>query len=100
MSGDKNVSYLDVSDSQALLKLADKIQREHKPCVLMNGDEELALIMPVPDYIREAHKPRRTAADLAAFLESAGGWKDEDTDGLLEKIRESRAIPSRPAPEL
>lgn len=35
-------------------------------------------------------RKKHTAADLAAFLSSAGGWAGVDTDGFLEDIYESR----------
>ncbi|MSP12913.1 MAG: hypothetical protein EXR62_08140 [Chloroflexi bacterium] len=50
---------------------------------------------------KKARRHRRTEADHAAFLASAGGWKDlVDTEKLKVDIYESRRISSRPPVEL
>lgn len=43
---------------------------------------------------------KKSKADIASFLASAGGWKDVDTDRLKEDIYESRHLSTKPRPDL
>lgn len=90
---------LDVSDMPELLRLAEEVRAANAPRVLRRGDDELVTIVPLPSAPLPKRKRTRTAADHAAFLASAGSWKDEDTDTLTANIYESRRS-SRPLIDL
>ncbi|MBI3943376.1 MAG: hypothetical protein HY326_10225 [Chloroflexi bacterium] len=50
---------------------------------------------------KKIRRRRKTEADRAAFLASAGGWRDlVDTEKLKADIYESRRISSRPPVEV
>ena len=92
---------IDISHSPDLLQLAEEVRRRNTPAVLRHGDEDVAVIMPLADGATRTAKrspiKKRSAADLEAFLSSAGGWKDlVDTEKLKRDIAESRARSSRP----
>ena len=76
----------------------EQVIRENKEIVIENEQGEQVLIKPAPVSKRK-HRVH-TEADHQAFLSSAGGWKDVDTDKLLENIYESRKASSRPPVDL
>ncbi len=90
---------LDISDAPELLRIAEEVQAANAPRVLRRGDDELAVIIPLPSAALPRKQRTRTAEDHAAFLASAGSWVDEDTDALTAKIYESRRT-SRPPVDL
>jgi hypothetical protein len=91
-----HIKSIDIGDAPELLRLAEEVQRSHEACLLRRAGEDLALVVPVP---RPASRRRtsleKTQADYEAFRSAAGGWKDLDTDKLIEDIYESRGIYSR-----
>jgi hypothetical protein len=93
------VREIDLREFPEVARLADEVCESNEPVVLRRGDEEVAQIVPI------AHSARRAAsavteADYEAFLSSAGGWADVDTDAFLAANRESRDKSSRPAIDL
>jgi hypothetical protein len=52
--------------------------------------------------LRSTRRRRRekTEADYEAFRSAAGGWKDVDTDKLIEDVYADRRISDRPPVEL
>jgi hypothetical protein len=85
--------YVDISELPEVSRLVDSVRDDQVPHVLQRDGEEVAVLMPV--HPRRAG-PRMTQADHEAFLASAGGWKDVDTDRLLEDIYEHRRLSVRP----
>jgi hypothetical protein len=90
---------IDISNMPELLELAEEVSGTHTPRVLKRDNEELAVVVPLPPPSRRRSRSK-TAADYEAFRRAAGGWKDVDTDKLIEDIYESRRRSSRPPVEL
>ncbi len=92
---------IDISNTPDLLRLAEEVAESGKPWVLRRADEDVAVLMPVKKPASRRRTGRKkTKADYKAFLASAGGWSDVDTDTLIEDIYESRRISTRPPVEL
>ena len=72
-----------------------------KETVVVERENGTAAVLK-PLAARRSPRARRvvTEADWEAFLSSAGGWQDLDTDKLVANIYESRRISSRPPVEL
>jgi hypothetical protein len=84
------IKSIEIGDLPEVLQLAEEVHHSHEPRVLRREGEDLALVVPLP---RKTTRPRkRTEADYEAFRSAAGGWKDLDTDKLVEDIYESRRI--------
>jgi len=95
----------EINEIADLARLVDEVRASGRPRALTRNGEAVAEIRPVAPRKAAARsrgpkrKPR-TAADIEAFLSSAGSWADEDTEKLKAGFRESRAIPPRPMVEL
>lgn len=76
----------------------EQVIRENKEIIVENDQGQQVLLKPAPGSKRKSRP--RTDADRQAFLASAGGWRDVDTDKLLEDIYESRKNSSRPPVDL
>ncbi|MBN9388761.1 MAG: hypothetical protein J0I20_11965 [Chloroflexi bacterium] len=95
----KELSLVPFSEfSNNLDSFFEQVVRENKEIVIENEQGEQVLLKPAPASKRK-HRTR-TEADHQAFLASAGGWKDVDTDKLLDDIYESRRTSSRPPVDL
>ena len=93
----REIRPFDVGNMPELLRIAEEVKSSGEPRVLRNDDEVLAMVVPVPTRRRSASR-KLSAADRKAFLSSAGGWKDVDTDRLLKDIYASRRLnDSRPS---
>ena len=90
---------IDLSTMPDLARLADEVRSTRKARVLRRDNEDVALLVPAPPARRRRRAKAVSAADDAAFLASAGSWKDVDTDALLADIYESRRS-SRPPVDL
>jgi hypothetical protein len=91
---------VDISAVPEILRLVEEVRRAGEPRILQRDGEDLAIVMPLP---RSRKRPRGHAlsrADYEAFRSAAGGWKDIDTDKLIENIYESRRISTRLRVEL
>jgi hypothetical protein len=90
----------DITHNPDLLRLIEEVRRTNVPLVLRRDNEDVAVLMPVPDdTIRKARRSpsKKSQADIDAFLSSAGGWKDlVDTEQLKRDIAENRSRSSRP----
>jgi class 3 adenylate cyclase len=91
---------IDISDTPDLLRLAEEVHRSHESRVLRRDGEDLALVVPLPRPTRRRRGRTLSQADYEAFRSAAGGWKDIDTDQLVENIYESRKISERPPVDL
>lgn len=91
---------VDISKTPDLLEVVEEVHRTNKPCLLRRADEELAIISPVKKGAKRSPFKRKSPADMEAFLSSAGGWKDVDTDRLKADIYESRRLSTKPRPDL
>lgn len=79
----------------------EEVRRSEEPRLLRRGDEDLAVVTPLPRPIKVRRRAwRPSEEDLAAFRGAAGGWKDVDTDKLVRDIYESRRISTRPPVDL
>jgi Antitoxin Phd_YefM, type II toxin-antitoxin system len=87
--------------SKNLKAIFSRVVNDHEPVAIRGGDGEVAILMPV-DHPKKPRRPVRakSEADYLAFLSSAGGWADVDTDSFLRDVYQSRDLPPRPAPEL
>jgi hypothetical protein len=91
---------IDISDTPDLLKLAEEVRASEKAYLLRRDGEVIAMLVPAPPALRRRDKRRKSEADMAAFWSSFGGWKDVDTNRLINDIYESRRISTRPPVEL
>jgi hypothetical protein len=78
----------------------ERVVDEREAVVVEKDNGSAAVLRPLP--ARKASRRRRvvTDADYAAFLSSAGGWAEVDTEKLKHDIAESRRLSSRPPVEL
>lgn len=81
-------------------RVFDRIVREHEVVVVERDGRAVAVVEPVRAPKAPSRRRGRTAADYAAFLSSAGGWKDMDVDKFIDENYRSRRISSRPRVEL
>lgn len=94
---------IDIDNEPVLVRLLDEINASGHARILRRGNENVALVTPLKSSGLARYGPGRvkTAADLQAFRDAAGGWKGlVDTDKLVEDVYESRRISSRPAVDL
>ncbi len=92
--------HIDISDVPEILRLAEEVRLAGEPRVLRRDGEDLAVVVPLPKPKKHRRGHVLSAADYEAFRSAAGGWKDLDTDKLIEDIYESRRISTRPPVEL
>jgi hypothetical protein len=90
---------IDITHMPDVARLAEEVRATGRSRVLRRADEDVAVLVPVPAAKRRHTRRTPSTADYEAFLASAGGWKDEDTDTLIANIYESRRS-SRPPIEL
>lgn len=84
-----------------LLCIAEEVRITHQPRILRRDSEDLAILMPVTHSPEERVKQELTESDYQAFLSAAGSWSGMvDSDKLIEDIRESRSLSSKPPIEL
>ena len=83
-----------------LADLADEVHRTKRPRVLRRANEDIAVIFPIRKKPARSPLMTKSDSDMAAFLSSAGGWKDVDTDRLKADIYESRRLSTKSRPEL
>jgi hypothetical protein len=94
----REIAVEDISSNKALQKLAREVRETGQTKVLRDNGEDLAKVVPLKPRKR---RPRDKAADIEAFLSSAGAWKDHiDLEQFLKDNRASRDMSSRPPVEL
>ena len=91
---------IDVSRIPELLRIAEEVGASGEPRILRRDQEALAVVMPIAGMTKRRRSRTRTKEDLEAFNSAAGGWKEIDTDKLVEEIYEDRRRSVRPPPEL
>lgn len=96
----KELKPIDITNVPELLSLAEEVHRTNEPRLLRRESEDLAILMPVKPAPRRRRRWAKTRADYEAFRSAAGGWKDVDTDKLIEDIYADRRISDRPPIEL
>ena len=87
--------------SHNLTSLVEQVIRENTQVIVENDKGERILVKPLEE--RKTKLSKKAKADHAAFLASAGGWKDmQDLDSkqLLKNIYEGRNTNLRPAVDL
>ncbi len=85
------------TDARAIF---ERVAATRKSVVVERSDGVSAVLRPTPPRRHLAAGRAISTADHKAFLESAGGWADVDTDALKRDIDESRNLPPRPPVEL
>jgi hypothetical protein len=97
----RELTPVDITNTPDLLRIAEEVRRSGRPRLLRRADEDIAVLSPVPPgATRRSHGAKRyTDDDDAAFLASAGSWKDFDLEEFLKHNEESRRV-SRPPVEL
>ncbi len=78
-------------------RILERVARGESVIVVDQAGEDLAIVKSVRPQPR---RRRKTAADLAAFRASAGGWSDVDTDIFIETVYNTRRSAPRPPVEL
>lgn len=73
-----------------LVRIAEEVEATKKPCKLMRDRKTVAILMPVLPTEKPTKNRARAKADYEAFRSAAGGWKDVDTDRLLNDIYADR----------
>ena len=84
---------IDVSNMPELRRLAKEVNETGEPRVLRDDEGELAVITPIASKRKPKGRntlPPKTKEQMDRFWSSFGGWKDVDTDKLLEYIYEGR----------
>ena len=97
------IKRIDVTNLPDLVRLAEEVRASQEPRMLTRDHEALAILMPAGAPVKRGRRrlPKgKTKADYEAFRSAAGGWKDVDTDKLLEDIYRDRDITTRPPIEL
>lgn len=85
------------TDARAIF---ERVATTRKSVVVERSDGVRAVLRPTPPRKSITDNRPVSAADYEAFLKSAGGWKDVDTEALKRAIDESRGLPPRPAVDL
>ena len=80
---------VEISGNPELLRLAEDVRATNVSRVLRCGSEELARIVPLTRTRRRRPAVGREFDD-GAFLATAGGWADVDTEAYLAANRASR----------
>lgn len=98
------ITPLDISDAPELLRLAEEVRRSGRPRLLRHAKQDLAILAPIGRTTSRGGRKSKpgTAADDAAFLASAGGWRGNvDVPAFLKANEDSRRRSvSRSSPEL
>jgi hypothetical protein len=86
---------IDITTMPDLARIVAEVEATKKPRELRRENRVVAVIAPAK---RTPAKKKRgkTQADYEAFKSAAGGWKDIDTDELIENIYASRRRSNRP----
>ena len=96
----KAVKHIDVSNIPELLRIAEEVHATNEPRVLRRDNEDIALLAPLKPVSKPMIKRAKGTAAYKAFRAAAGGWKDVDTDRLVEEIYRDRDAGDRPHIEL
>lgn len=99
----KELHAIDISHTPELRRIAEEVRRTRQPRVLRHKGEDLAMLVPLPPTQTASSRARTrtfTEEDDRAFLASAGGWKEVDTDRFLADNAASRRASTRPPVEL
>jgi hypothetical protein len=75
---------------------SEEVRAGRGPRVLRRDGEDVAVVTPLPGPKKRRKGRTLSKEDYEAFRSAAGGWKDIDTDALIENIYESRRISTRP----
>jgi hypothetical protein len=91
------IATVDVDENPELARLADELAASGEPIVLRRGGEDVAVLLPANQAIRDAPSRPLSDAEREAFLATAGGWQGLiDVDAFLDANRESRRLSCRP----
>jgi hypothetical protein len=82
-----------------LLRLVEEINATRTPRVLKRENKTVAMLLPVAQAIKP-RKLKLTKADYEAFRSAAGGWKEVDTDILIQNIYATRKHRNHPSIKL
>lgn len=96
----KELTAVDISDIPEMLRLAEEVRRTDQPRILRAASEDIAVLVPAKPRVKRRRQRGKSDADMETFWSSFGGWKDVDTDKLIEDIYASRRVSTRPPIEL
>jgi len=88
-------SPIDITTIPDLARIVAEVEATKKPRELRRENRVVAVIAPAKSTTAKK-KRGKTRADYEAFKSAAGGWKDIDTDKLIENIYASRRRSNRP----
>jgi hypothetical protein len=86
---------IDITTIPDLARIVAEVEATKKPRELRRENRVVAVIAPAKNTPVNK-KWGKTKADYEAFISAAGGWKDIDTDKLIENICASRRRSNRP----
>ncbi|MGI8643497.1 MAG: hypothetical protein ACR2LS_05210 [Thermomicrobiales bacterium] len=84
----------EITEVQDLRQLAEEVRTSGTPRLLVLGDDEVAMIVPVraPGSLDNAKTEIDDDEDLQEFLSSAGSWRGHiDPDEFMRRVREGRS---------
>lgn len=91
---------VDINRVTDFTRLVREVNQSKTPRKLIQGNETMAILMPVAASSTPRKRRRKTPADYEAFRASAGSWKDVDVEKLKADIYASRRLSTRPPVEL
>jgi hypothetical protein len=96
----KELTPIDISSAHDLIRLAEEVRRSGKARLLRRGDEDLAVLSPIPappTPLAGVTKSLSPEED-AAFLSAAGSWTGlVDAEELKRTLRDERSDDRPPA---
>lgn len=88
-----------MADFPEVRRVAEQVRGTGHPVVLRNGDEDLAILVPIA-RAEDAQKSSTTAEDDIAARSAFGGWRGiVDAEQLKHDVTEARGS-DRPVPKL
>ena len=85
-----NLTSIDISHNPELVRLAEEVKATRTPRELKRDSKTVAILMPPEAKVTPRKIRAKTKADYEAFRSAAAGWKDVDTDRLLNDIYADR----------
>lgn len=84
---------INAEETPELLRFVEAVRDSRETVVIRLHGEDIAMLSPIK---RRRSTRDNTEADIEAFRSAAGGWKEVDTDKLLEDIYADRDFSDRP----
>jgi hypothetical protein len=78
---------IDITEDSHLRRIAEDARRKREPAILRAGEEDVAILVPIPATMRG-----RTQANFEDALSAFGSWSEVDT----EQFQQDRAAARGP----